>query len=149
MPSNGTKIVEIMVLLKYISNFWKNLEMSLINCKINLDLNWSENCIIIATNKAAQATVFSITDEELYVPVVTLSTQDNAKLLEQSKRINKYLDFLIAPGFQGAIRVFALPFENGTQRNSNKRYFLPTRDIKKYNAKKSKRWLFNWLFARL
>ena len=56
--------------------------MSLINCVINLDLNWSENCVIVATNVAAQATTFPITDTKLYVPVVTLSTQDNAKLLK-------------------------------------------------------------------
>ena len=50
----------------------------------NFDLNWSKNCIIVANN-ADQATTFSITDTKLYVPVATLSTQDNAKLLEQLK----------------------------------------------------------------
>ena len=59
--------------------------MPLINCEINHDLNWSENCVIVATNVTAQATRFSLTDRKLYVPVVTLSTQDNAKLLEQLK----------------------------------------------------------------
>ena len=82
---NGTKNVEIMVLLKCPSNFWRTLEMPLINCEITLDLNWSENCVIVATNIANQDTTFSITDTKLYVPVVTLSTQDNAKLLEQLK----------------------------------------------------------------
>ena len=51
--------------------------MPLINCEITLDLSWSENCVIVATNVAAQATTFSITDTKLYVPVVTLSTQEN------------------------------------------------------------------------
>ena len=82
---NGTKNVEIMVLLKYPSNFGKTLEMPLINCEITLDLNLSENCLIVATNVTAQAATFSITDTKLYVPVVTLSTQDNAKLLEKLK----------------------------------------------------------------
>ena len=59
--------------------------MPLINCKITLDLNWSENCVIVATNVANQDATFSIIDAKLYVPVVTLSTQDNAKLLEQLK----------------------------------------------------------------
>ena len=59
--------------------------MPLINCEITLDLNRSENCVIVVTNVAAQATTISITDTKLYVPVVTLSTQDNAKLLEQLK----------------------------------------------------------------
>ena len=59
--------------------------MPLINCKITLDLNWSENCVIVATNVANQDATFSIIDTKLYVLVVTLSTQDNAKLLEQLK----------------------------------------------------------------
>ena len=59
--------------------------MSFINSEINLDLNRSEICVIVATNVAAQAATFSITDTKLYVPVVTLSIQDNAKLLEQLK----------------------------------------------------------------
>ena len=59
--------------------------MRLTNCEITLDLNWSENCVIVATNLAAQVTTFSITDTKLYVPVVILSTQDNPKLLEQLK----------------------------------------------------------------
>ena len=83
--NNGTKNFEIMVPLNYQSNFWRILEMTLINCEINLDLNWSENCVIVATSKAAQATTFSIIDTKLFVPIVTLSTQDNAKLLQQLK----------------------------------------------------------------
>ena len=56
--------------------------MTLINYEITLCLNWSENCVIVATNVAAQVTTFSITNTKLYVPIVVLSTQDNAKLLE-------------------------------------------------------------------
>ena len=59
--------------------------MSLINCEINLDLNWSENCVIVATNVVAQATTSSITDTKLYFSVVSLSPQDNLKLLEKVK----------------------------------------------------------------
>ena len=59
--------------------------MLLIDFEITLDLNWPENCVIVATNVAAQATIISGTDTILYVPVVTLSTQDNAKILEQLK----------------------------------------------------------------
>ena len=116
---NGTKNVEIMVLLKYLSNFWRTLEMPLIDCETTLDLNWSGHCVIVATNVAAQAITFSVTYTKLYVPVVALSTQDNAKLLKQLKydfkrtvnwniyqekvireRINQYLDFLIDTSFQ-------------------------------------------------
>ena len=81
--NNGAKKIEIMVPLKYLSNFCRILEMNLINCEVSLDLNWSENCVMVATNEEDQATTFSIIDAKLYVSVVTLSTQDNAKLLEQ------------------------------------------------------------------
>ena len=82
---NGSKNVEIMVPLTYLSNFWRTLEMPLINCEITFDLNRSEKCIMVATNIANQGATFSITDTKLYIPVVTLSTQDNPKLLEQLK----------------------------------------------------------------
>ena len=77
--------VEIMVPLKYLSNFWRTLEMPLINCEVELILNWSANCVIIYTNVNNQVPTFTITETNLYVPVVTLSTQDNAKLLPQLK----------------------------------------------------------------
>ena len=59
--------------------------MLLINFEITLDLNWSGNCVIVATNEVAQAAPLSIIDTKVYVPVVTLSTWDNAKLFEQLK----------------------------------------------------------------
>ena len=77
------KNVEITVPLKYLSNFWRTLEIPLINCEINLDLKWSKNYVIMATNVAAQATIFSITNTKIHVSIVTLSTQDNARLFEQ------------------------------------------------------------------
>ena len=77
--------VEIMVPLKYLSNFWRTFEMPLINCEVNLISTWSENCVIIYTDVANQIPTFTIIEINLYVPVVTLSTQDNAKLLLQLK----------------------------------------------------------------
>ena len=77
--------VEIMVPLKYLSNFWRTLEMPLINCEVELILIWSAGCVIIYTDVANQNPTFTITETNLYVPVVTLSTQDNAKLLLQLK----------------------------------------------------------------
>ena len=62
-----------------------NSRNAFINCQINLDLNWSEKCIMMATDIANQGTTFSITDTKLYVPVVTLSSQENTKLLEKLK----------------------------------------------------------------
>ena len=149
--NNDTKIVEIMLLLKYLNNFWRTLEMPLINWEITLDLNWHEN--IAANNVAAQATTFPMTDTKIYVPVVTLLTQDYVKLLEQLKsgfkktinwnkyqpqvspeRQNQYLDFLVDPSFQGVNRFFVLLFENEAQRISNKRYYLSTVEIKNYSV---------------
>ena len=120
-----------MVPLKYLSNFWRTLEITLINCEINLILTWSANCVIVSTNIANQNATFAVTNTRLYVPVVTLSTQENAKLLQQLKsgfkRViswNKYLskpellaqnpnlNHLVAPIFQEVNRLFVLAFEN-------------------------------------
>ena len=91
----------------------------------------SDNCLILAGTEANQVPTFTITDTKLYVPVITISTQDIVKLLKQLesgfKRTiywnkykseitvqtqNRYLDFLIDPTFQGVNRFFALSFEN-------------------------------------
>ena len=77
--------VEVMVPLKYLSSFWRTLEMALINCEINLILTWLANCAIVYTNVANKNPTFEITETNLHVPVVTLSTQDNSKLLPQLK----------------------------------------------------------------
>ena len=151
----GTKNVKIRVPLKYLSNFWRTLEMSLIKCEINLILTWSNRCFIIDNPiyYPSQEPKFTITDTKLYVPVVTLSTQDNAKLLQQlksgSKRTinwnkyepkvtveqqNQYLDFLINPSFQGVNRLFVLSFENNGGRTSYTKYYLPLVEIKNYNV---------------
>ena len=122
-----------MVPLKYLSNFWWTLEMSLINCEINLILTWFKNCVIVSTNVANQNATFEITDTKLYVSVVTLSTQNNSKLRQQLKsgfkrvinwnkylskpellRRNPNLNHLFEPNFQGVHRLFVLAFENDT-----------------------------------
>ena len=93
--NDGIKDVEIMIPFKHVSIFWRIFEMFLINCETNLDLNWSKNCVIVA-NDADEATTFSIVvvfEFEFYLvwisilstSVVTSSTQDNVKLLEQLK----------------------------------------------------------------
>ena len=79
--NNGARNVGIMVPLKYSNNFWRTLEISLINCEINLILTWPENCVIISTVAANQGATFAITDTKIYVPVLSLSTQGNLKLL--------------------------------------------------------------------
>ena len=147
---NGTKNVEIMVPLKYLSNFWKTHEMPFINCQINPILTWSDKC---ALSNDTKSTTFTITDTKLYIPVVTLSTQDNAKLLEQLKSgfkrtinwnkydpkvsvraPNLYLEFLINPSFQEVNRLFVLSFENKNDRTVHTKYYLPTVEIKDCNV---------------
>ena len=102
--------------------------MPLINCEVNLILRWSSTCVITNSIGAGR---FEITDTKLYVPVVTLSTKENATLLQQLnsgfKRVinwNKYLskpellrrnpnlNHLVEPSFQGINRLFVLAFEN-------------------------------------
>ena len=126
---DGTKDVEIMVRLNYLSNFWRTLEMPLINCEVNLILTWSSTCVLISTDVPNQNATFAITDTKLYVPIVTLPTQENTKFLQQSKsgfkRVinwNKYLskpellaenpnlNHLIEPSFQGVNKLFVLAF---------------------------------------
>ena len=130
--------VEIMVLSKYLSNFWRTLEMPLINCDVNLILTWFANCVIVYTNNVNQGATFTIIELKLYVAVVFLSTQDNAKLLAQLKsgfkrkiNWNKYLskpellaqnpnlNHLFEPSFQGVNKLFVLTFEYNAQRKSN------------------------------
>ena len=83
--NDGTKNVKIRVPWKYLSNFWRTLEMPLINYEINLILTWSARCFTIDAPIAGQEPTFTITGTKIYVPVVSLSTQDNVKLLQQLK----------------------------------------------------------------
>ena len=82
---NGVINVEIMVPIKYFSKFWRTPEMPLINCEVNLILTWSAECVIFYTNVRNQIPTLTITETNLYASVVTLSTQNNAKLLPQLK----------------------------------------------------------------
>ena len=78
--NSSIKDPKIVVPLKYLSNFWRSLEMPLINCKIYLELNWIEDCILSSAGNSAK---FEITDTKLNVPIVTLSTKDGANLANQ------------------------------------------------------------------
>ena len=101
LEGNDTeKEVEIVVPSKYLSSFWRTLDIPLINCEINLILSWSENCVITskatrdadldtdpavaAVNNPTNAT-FKISDAKLYVAVVTLPTEDDKRLSEKLK----------------------------------------------------------------
>ena len=81
--NNGRRDVEMMVPLKYLSNFWRTLEIPLISCEISLILTWLKTFFLVADTAANQEPTFTITDTKRYVPVVTLSTQDNLKQVKQ------------------------------------------------------------------
>ena len=75
VDNNGAKNVKIMVSLKHLSNFWKTLDMSLINCEMNLVLIWSKKFFLVSGTATIQVPMFVISDTKLYVPAVTLSTR--------------------------------------------------------------------------
>ena len=147
--------VKVVVPLKYLSNFFRSLEMPLINCKIKLNLTWKKECVLSNQDGAA---LFIINDTKLYVPVVTLSKEDNKDFIEQqnkgfqrsihwneykTKEINENADanvfkyINLDPSFQGVNRLFVIAYNraNGQPtRNEQQKYYLPRTDLKKYNV---------------
>ena len=92
----GKNETEVVIPLKHLSNFWRSLNIPLINCEVELILTWSKNCVLAdMTVRAAQGDnpaivaptglEFQITDTKLYIPVVTLSKENDTKILEQLK----------------------------------------------------------------
>ena len=147
--------VKVVVPLKYLSNFFRSLEMPSINCKIKLNLTWKKECVL-STNDGE--TVFIINDTKLYLPVVTLSKEDNKDFIEQqnkgfqrsiywneykTKEINEDADdnvfkyIILDPSFQGVNRLFVMAYNraNGQPtRNGQQKYYLPRIDLEKYNV---------------
>ena len=141
----------VKIAVPYLRNFWRSLEMLLINCKVEFSLGWYEECIL---SNAGNAATFTITDAKLYVPIVTLRTEDNTKLSkllrEGFKRPiywnkykvifrnynNEHIRERIDASFQGVSKLFVLPYASGnniTDENSYRRYFLPRIKITNYN----------------
>ena len=147
--------VTIAIPLKYLGNFWRSLDIPLINCEITLILSWYKECVLVgrdfrgppaaATNRinSPADAKFEITDCKLYVPVVTLSAENDNKLLEQLKigfrrsiKWNKYmsqmsnqnknnnLNYLIDPTFSNVNKLFVLSFENEDDRTSYYKYYM-------------------------
>ena len=84
VANNKARInVKVVVPLKYLSNFFRSLEMPLINCKIKLNLTWKKECVLSTDDGNA---VFIINDTKFYVPVVTLSKEDNKDFIEQQNK---------------------------------------------------------------
>ena len=147
--------VKVVVPLKYLSNFFRSLEMPLINCKIKLNLTWKKECVLSTDDGNA---VFIINNTKLYVPVVTLSKEDNKDFIEQQKKVfqrsiywnvykiketNEYADanvfkyINLDPSFQGVNRLFFMAYNraNGQPtRNGQQKYYLPRIDLEKYNV---------------
>ena len=143
--------VKIVIPLKHLSNFWKNLNIPLIQCEVELILTWFKHCVLINkstrdANHGANPTVhkidnpenatFQIIDTKLYVPVVTLSKENDIKLLEKLKsgfkrtiKWNKYrsqmtiqnnnnnLNYLIDPTFTNVNRLFVLSYKRIEEDN--------------------------------
>ena len=158
------KEVTIAIPLKYLGNFWRSLDIPLINCEITLILSWYKECVLVgrafrgppasAANRISSptSTKFEITDCKLCVPVVTLSAENDNKLLEQLKsgfritiKWNKYmsqmsnqnkndnLNYLIDTTFSNVNRLFVLSFENEDGRTSYYKYYVSSVEIKDYN----------------
>ena len=145
--------VKVVVPFKYLSNFFRLLEMPLINCKIKLNLTWKKECVLSTGNGDA---VLIINDTKLYVPVVTLSKEDNKDFIEQknkgfqrsiywneykTKEINEDADVNVFkyinldPSFQVVNRLFVMACNraNGQPtRNGQRKYYLPRIDLEKY-----------------
>ena len=155
----GKRSVKVVVPLKYLRNFFRSLEMPLINCKIKLNLTWKKESVL--STDAGDA-VFIINDTKMYIPVVTLSKEDNKDFIEQQNKgfqrpiywneyktkgetkdadANDFKYISLDPSFQGVNRLFVmvhnkLAAANDDQfnRNSKRVYYLPRNDLNKYNV---------------
>ena len=147
--------VKVVVPLKYLSNFFRSLKMPLINCKIKLNLTWKKECVF---STGAGEAVFIINDTKLYVPVVTLSKEDNKDFIEQqnkgfqksiywneykTKETNEDADanvfqyINLDPSFQGVNRLFVMAYnrvDGQPTRNGQRKYYLPRISLNKYNV---------------
>ena len=149
--------------LKYLSNFWRSLEVPLINCKVELKLSWSKHCFLsvagtynVNGNNGDNNIILTIKDTKLYVPVVTSSTRDNQKLSKllskgfkksvcwnehKTKTKNKYTTneyrSFLKSNFVGVNRLFVLVYTNeanNTKRFNARKYYLPKGIIQTYNV---------------
>ena len=154
-------VVKIIVPLKHLGNFWRELNMPLINYEVELKLKWNKTCVLVnkATKAAAVAintpinATLTVTDCKLYVPVVTLRAIDDNKLLNSLKigfkrtitwnnyrstitnqAANNNLNYLIDPTFTKVHRLFVLAYANEDDRTSYSQYYVPNIEIKNFNV---------------
>ena len=160
---NGTQEVELAMPLKYLCNFWRALNIPLISCEVSLELKWDKNCIITSLEQrdigggnrdnAPTGATLAINDCKLYVPAVTLSKDDEIKLLTNLKSgfkreiiwnkyrsqmtieaINNNLNILIDPTFTNINRLFVLAYQNADDRQSYSQFYLPNVMVKDFNV---------------
>ena len=160
---NGTQKIELAIPLKYLGNFWRALNIPLISCEVSLELEWNKNCGLerrqvdagppIVRDNAPTGATLAIDKCKLYIPVVTLSKDDEIKLLTNSKSgftreiewnkyrsqvsteaINNNLNILIDPTFTNVNRLFVLAYQTADDRQSFSRFYLPRVMIKDYNV---------------
>ena len=162
----GTQTIELAIPLKYLGNFWRALNMPLISCEVSLELKWNKNCIITSLKQRALAAsavgkdnaptgvTLAINDCQLYVPVVTLSKDDEVKLLTNLKSgstreiiwdkyrsqmstetANNNFNILIDPTFTNVNRLFVLtyPINDNNNRQSFSQFYVPSIMVKDYN----------------
>ena len=146
--------IKVVVPLNYLSNFFRSLAMPLVNCKIKLNLTWKKECVL--SNQAAA--VFIINDTKMYVPVDTLSKEDNKDFIEQQNKgfqrsiywneyktkekdedanVNNFKYIALDPSFQGVNRLFVMAYNNANDqpnRNGQQKYYLPRITLNKYNV---------------
>ena len=161
----GTKKIELAIPLKYLGNFWRALKIPLISCEVTLELKWNKNCVItsleerqvaagpLVVNGNTTGATLEITDCKLYVPVVTLSKDDEIKLLTNLKSgfkreivwnkyrsqmtteaINNNLNILIDLTFTNVNRLFVLAYRTANDRQSFSQFYLPNVMVKDYNV---------------
>ena len=164
--NEGTQEIELAIPLKYFGNFWRALNIPLISCEVFLELKWNKNCVInslerrqvdagplVVRDNTPTGATLSITDCKLYIPVVTLSKDDEIKLLTNLKSVfkreiiwNKYrsqmtteavnnnLNILIDPTFTNVNRLFVLAYQTADDRQSYSQFYLPKVMVKDYNV---------------
>ena len=147
---------EITIPLKYLSNFWRSVEMSFINYEVEFGLSWKKDCVLMEHHSNINGVNFMITSIKRYIPVVTLSTNDNIKFLENKKQgfkttiywikyrskvktqpKNNSLDYLIDPTLRNINKKFIQLFKVGANdptRNSFLKYYMLLVQIKDFNA---------------
>ena len=163
---NGTQKIELAIPLKYLGNFWRALNIPLISCEVFLELKWNKKCVItslerrkfdagppVVRDNAPTGATLSITDCKLYVPVVTLSKDDEIKLLTNlesgfkreiiwnkyrsqmtTEETNNNLNILIDPTFTNVNILFVLAYQTADEIQSFSQFYLPNVLVKDYNV---------------